>query len=58
MAAQSYAPGVSVTVVARRFDVDANLIFTWCRDPRCKPAADAEEALSFLLVEVVPEAPP
>jgi len=47
-----------VTVVARRFDVDANLIFTWCRDPRCKPAADAEEALSFLLVEVVPEAPP
>ena len=32
--AQSYAPGVSVSVVARRYDVNANLIFTWRRDPR------------------------
>ena len=56
--AQSYAPGVSVTVVARRFDVDANLIFTWVPRSRYKPAADAEETLSFLLVEVVPEVPP
>ena len=56
--AQSYAPGVSVSVVARRYDVNANLIFTWRRDPRYKPAADAEEAPSFLPVEVVPDAPP
>ena len=53
--AQSYAPGVSVSVVARRYDVNSNLIFTWRRDPRYKPAADADDALSFLPVEVVPE---
>ena len=56
--AQSYAPGVSVSVVARRYDVNANLIFAWRRDPRYKPAADAEDAPSFLPVEVVPDAPP
>ena len=31
--AQTYAPGVSVSQVGRRYDVNANLIFTWCRDP-------------------------
>jgi len=31
---------------------------TWRRDPRYKPAADAEEAPSFLPVEVVPDPPP
>ena len=59
--AQSYAPGVSVSVVARRYDINANLIFKWRRDPRYKPAADAEETPSFLPVEVVAEpasAPP
>ena len=54
--AQSYAPGVSVSVVARRYDVNSNLIFTWRRDPRYKPAA--EDTPSFLPVEVVPDAPP
>ncbi|MCY4589705.1 MAG: transposase [Alphaproteobacteria bacterium] len=53
--AQSYAPWVSVSVVARRYDVNANLIFTWRRDPRYKPATDAGDAPSFLPVEVVPE---
>ena len=53
--AQSYAPGVSVSVVARRYDVNSNLIFTWRRDPRYKPAADGEGTPCFLPVEVVPE---
>ena len=52
--AQSYAPGVSVSVVARRYDVNANLIFTWRRDPRYQPAEDGEGTPSFLPVEVVP----
>ena len=56
--AQSYAPGVSVSMVARRYDVNANLIFTWRRDPRYKPAADAECGPSFLPVEVVSDPPP
>ena len=55
--AQSYAPGVSVSVVARRYDVNANLIFTWRRDPRYQPAEDGEGTPSFLPVEVVPDAP-
>ncbi len=55
--AQSHAPGVSVPVVARRYDVNANPIFTWRRDPRDKPAGDAGDAPSFLPVEVVPEPP-
>ncbi len=42
----------------RAADVNANLIFTWRRDPRYRPAADAGEAPSFLPVEVVPDAPP
>ena len=29
--AESYRPGVSVSVVARRNDVNANLVFTWRR---------------------------
>ena len=52
--AQTCAPGVSVSQVGRRYDVNANLIFTWRRDPRYKPAADGEDAASFLPVEVVP----
>ena len=55
--AQSCAPGVSVSVVARRYDVNANLIFTWRRDPRYQPAEDGEGTPSFLPVEVVPDPP-
>ena len=53
--AQTCSPGVSVSQVGRRYDVNANLIFTWRRDPRYKPAADGDDAASFLPVEVVPE---
>ena len=34
---QTTAPGVSVAHVARRFAVNANLIFKWLRDPRYAP---------------------
>ena len=32
--AQTRVPGVSVAKVARRYDMNANLIFKWLRDPR------------------------
>ena len=32
--AESYRPGVSVSIVARRNDVNANLVFTWRRQYR------------------------
>jgi transposase len=56
---QTTAPGVSVAQVARRYAVNANLIFKWLRDPRCAPdpasvAPAAEEARS-LPVEIVAE---
>ena len=41
--AHSYAPDVSVLVVALRYDAKANLTFTCRRDPRYKPAGDAED---------------
>ena len=37
--AQGYAPGVSVSQVGRRYDVNANLIFRWRRAPRYRPGA-------------------
>lgn len=51
--AQTRVAGVSVSQVARRYDVNANLVFTWLRDPRFAPEVSAEEATRFLPVEVV-----
>ena len=50
--AQTRVPGVSVSQVARRYDVNANLVFKWLRDPRFEPG---EESAPFLPVEVIAE---
>ena len=53
---QTSAPGVSVAQVARRYSVNANLIFKWLRDPkyRAEPEAMSSAAGSrFLPVEIV-----
>ena len=53
---QARLPGVSVSRVARRYDVNANLVFSWLRDPRFAPdEAAIEEHAGFLPVEVVEE---
>lgn len=52
--AQARVPGVSVSQVARRYDVNANMVFKWLRDPRF--AFAAEESCRFLPVDVVTEA--
>jgi transposase len=40
MVAESFAPGASVSEVAQRYGVDANLLFTWRRrDARSAGAA-------------------
>ncbi len=54
--AQTRVPGVSVSQVARRYDVNANMDFKWLRDLRFTPAEDALR--SFLPVEVLPDASP
>ena len=57
---QTAAPGVSVAQVARRYAVNANLIFKWLRDPRYAPdpasVPPPSEAARFLPVEIVAEA--
>lgn len=50
--AQTLVPSVSVSQVARRYDVNANLVFKWLRDPRFKPSG--KDAAAFLPVEVAP----
>ena len=52
---QTHVPGVSVSQVARRYDVNANLVFAWLRDPRFADA-DAADVARFLPVEIVAEA--
>jgi transposase len=54
--AQTLVLGASVSRVARRYDVNANLVFKWLRDPRYQPA-DAVEPC-FLPVEIVASPPP
>ena len=54
--AQTRVPGISVSQVARRYDVNANMVFKWLRDPRFMPSAD--DLPSFLPVEVLPDASP
>ncbi|WP_252733977.1 transposase [Paracoccus marinaquae] len=38
--AQATTPGMSVAQVARRYAVNANLIFKWLKDPRFAPRAN------------------
>ena len=52
---QTRVPGVSVSQVARRYDVNANLVFAWLRDPRFADV-EAADVARFLPVEIVAEA--
>ncbi len=56
--AQTKVPGVSVPQVAHRYDVNANLIFKWVRDPRYGSVVENEpEMTNFLPIEVTPNLP-
>ncbi len=52
---QTLAPGVSVAQVARRYAMNANLIFKWLKDPRFQPSEQETEELAFLPVEISTE---
>ena len=45
--AQTLIPGVSVSQVARRYEVNTNLVFTWRRDPRLRPRWSRNRRLRF-----------
>ena len=53
--AETLEPGASVSIVARRHDVNANQLFKWRREmaPEYLPAA--AESVTMLPVEIVPE---
>lgn len=56
--AQTRVPGVSVSQVARRYDVNANQVFNWLKDPRFAASPEDEDVARFLPVEVVEQVPP
>ncbi len=49
---QARAPGVSVAQVARRYAMNANLIFKWLKDPRYIPDGATDDVAVFLPVEI------
>lgn len=51
--AQTRVPGVPVSQVARRYNVNANQVFNWLKDPRFSGSDTVEDAAKFLPVEIV-----
>ena len=54
---QTLAPGVSVAHVARRYSMNANLLFKWLRDERFSPDVEGEPDAVFLPVEISDDVP-
>ena len=52
---QTLAPGVSVAQVARRYAMNANLIFKWLKEPRFQSDELETEGSRFLPVEISAE---
>ncbi len=50
--AQTRARGVSVSQVARRYDVNANQVFNWLKEARFADAEAPEAGTAFLPVEI------
>ena len=51
--AQATMPGMSVAQVARRYAVNANLVFKWLKDPRFAPDVEgARQEATFLPIEI------
>lgn len=59
LVALTYEAGTSVSIVARRYDLNANLLFTWRREAlRAEQMAGATEtppSLIFASIEVIPD---
>jgi transposase len=46
--AETYAAGSSVSLVARRHNVNANMVFNWRREMRAAVPGDGESAIKFV----------
>lgn len=53
--AETMEPGASVSIVARRHDVNANQLFKWRREMAPEQPAAAEQSVTMLPVQIVPE---
>lgn len=60
--AETLAPGASVSIVARRHDLNANMLFTWRRQIGPSVLLPAGDAMTFvpaaITTEAAPTAPP
>ena len=52
---QTLVPGVSAAQVARRYAMNANLIFKWLKDPRFQSDEQEKQETTFLPVEIFTE---
>ncbi len=55
---ETYAPGASVSIVARRHDVNANMLFTWRREMEAAVAPGSENAVKFVAATIGAAATP
>ena len=53
--AETLEPGASVSIVARRHDVNVNQVFRWRREMAPKPPTVAKQSVTMLPVEIRPE---
>jgi transposase len=54
--AETFAPGASVSIVARRHDLNANMLFTWRRQIGAASTAPADGAVTFVPAAITAEA--
>jgi transposase len=56
--AETLAPGASVSIVARRHDLNANMLFTWRRQIGAAALRPTGDALTFVPAAITAEAAP
>jgi transposase len=55
---ETFAPGASVSIVARRHDLNANMLFTWRRQIGAGALLPASGAVTFVPAAITAEAAP
>jgi transposase len=53
--AETFEPGASVSLVARRHDLNANMLFTWRREVKRAPPLMIEAPVGFVAAEIAGE---
>ena len=56
--AETLEPGASVSIVARRHDLNANLLFTWRRTLGAAASGPGDEAVRLVPAVIAPESVP